>query len=182
MNRVRVLLPFIDVHFLLIAILLFFFSVSEGDLVPKVDYVLEVAWNDHVDVDIDTWVMRPDGVKMSYQHKDTGHVSIDRDDLGNRNDPGIVNLEVTNFRAPMDGVYYVSVHNYRTTGVFNDAWMVSVVLRYTRGPKNVVVWSGKIPMPTPREETPVLAFELRNGEVVRKWQSERHITRWGTHD
>lgn len=152
---------------------------SEGDLVPRVDYVLEVAWNDHVNVDIDTWVMRPDGVKMSYQNKDTGHVSIDRDDLGNNNDPGIVNLEVTSFRKPLDGVYYVSVHNYRTSGPFNPSWIVNIVLRNTGGPRSTVVWAGTIPMPDPREEVPVLAFELKDGKLVRKWKSERYITRWG---
>lgn len=152
---------------------------SEGDLVPRVDYVLEIAWNDGVNVDIDTWVMRPDDVKTSYQNKDTGYVSIDRDDLGSTNDPGLANIEVTSFRKPTDGVYYISIHNYRTTGAFDPNWKVSIVFKNVQGPRSTVVWSGTIPMPDPREEVPVLAFEIKDGKVVRKWKSERYITRWG---
>lgn len=164
---------------MLAVIILLITTQSEGNVQTRADYALEVSWDDAIDVDIDTWVMRPDDVKMSYQNKDTGMVSIDRDDLGNRNDPGKANIEVSSFRAPMDGVYYVSVHNYMTRDTFDPSWEVVVVLRDTRRGNRGVLWSAVILMPPPREEQPVLAFEVRNGNVVRKWKSERHITRWG---
>ena len=142
---------------------------TEGDTIPKVDYVLEVSWEEGLDTDIDTWLMLPDGVKMSYGNKDVGYASIDRDDLGRVNDPAPPNIEVTKLRALKDGIYYVSIYNYRGVAK-GEVWIVFRQVNTKR-----IIWSSKVVMPEKKIEVPIFVFLIVDGKIENVRASERRI-------
>lgn len=146
---------------------------ESAGLVHRADYTLEVSWPDGLAVDLDTYILRPDDVVTYFGRKDTGYVSIDRDDLGTRNDPAPANIELTSFRAPLEGLYYISIHTYRVYGGAPDSGALAhVTLRDKRGR---TVWHSAVPMPASRQETPVLAFIIKDGMVTAPRESSRYI-------
>lgn len=83
---------------------------------PVADYLLEVTWDHATNTDIDTYVMG-EGLKVWFREKDgEGLVVLERDDLGHRNDAGVLNREQVAFRGA-SGIFWVGVHNYRGSAV-----------------------------------------------------------------
>lgn len=145
---------------------------AEGDLVPRVDYVLEVSWPDNAHIDIDTWIMLPSGDKVWFKNKDRGYATIDRDDLGSVNDPAPPNIETTSFRALANGIYYVSIHNYRGTPESE----MKIVLEFKEiGAARSRLARYIIPMPSAGQETPVFKFLIKDKKIVWIEPSNRMI-------
>jgi hypothetical protein len=87
------------------------------------EYLVTLEWPTSAPHDIDLWVEGPLGNVVGYQSRDSGLMSLERDDLGNSNDtvtlPGgqtmtiNENSEVITLRGMVPGKYKVSIHFYK---------------------------------------------------------------------
>ena len=53
---------------------------------PKAEYLVIMSWDDYSQSDIDLWVKDNIGNIVSFRSKDIALLTLDRDDLGTRND------------------------------------------------------------------------------------------------
>lgn len=97
-------------------------SVTEGNIVSKSEFIVELSWSSNSNSDIDLFVKNPKGDIAFFSNKDIGMMTLDRDNLGVVNndiigptgekisDPN--RIEVTSIRAFMEGVHTVNVLAY----------------------------------------------------------------------
>jgi hypothetical protein len=90
---------------------------------PKAEYLVIMSWDDYSQSDIDIWVKDDKGNIVSFRSRDIALLTLDRDDLGNRNDEYIneviekkesiaVNREVLSIRSKSPRRYIVTSHFY----------------------------------------------------------------------
>jgi len=123
-------LAFIDLLFNLILGFVMLFLISfllinnpakTSEIEYKAEIMIVMSWQDDHEGDIDLWVETPEG-KVSYINTVAGHVHLDKDDLGTRNDyytlPNgkvekiYLNREIVTLRALQPGDYVVNAHYY----------------------------------------------------------------------
>ena len=85
-------------------------------------YVIQIAWPNNMDCDVDIWVRDPQNRVVSYQAKDVGVMHIERDDQGWVNDlmtylklqpsQQLNNSETWVLRGKMAGKFTVNLHLY----------------------------------------------------------------------
>lgn len=85
-------------------------------------YVIQIAWPNNMDCDVDIWVKDPQNRVVSYQAKDVGVMHIERDDQGWVNDlmtylklqpsQQLNNSETWVLRGKMAGKFTVNLHLY----------------------------------------------------------------------
>ncbi len=117
---------FIDLLFLLVLVMLVTMIVKEPILKSEIErpaeFLIELTWDNDSGSDIDLWFREPGGNRVSYQQKQNGVYSLDRDDLGQFNDTvhlpdGSIriiklNREILTMRGWVPGVYTVNVFAY----------------------------------------------------------------------
>lgn len=110
---------------------------------PKVELLIVAQWDKESDFDMDLWVRGPDGSHVSYTNKDNGYMSLNRDDLGARNDTFLLNgeqrvhkrnVEDIRVRGIVPGVYHVTIHQFASgqnskDGVAIDARSMTTKVR-----------------------------------------------------
>ena len=69
----------------LISFLLINNPAKTSEIEYKAEIIVVMSWQDDHEGDIDLWVETPNG-KVSYINPVAGHVHLDKDDLGIRND------------------------------------------------------------------------------------------------
>ena len=90
---------------------------------PKAEYLVIMSWDDYSQSDIDIWIKDDKGNIVSFRSQDIALLTLDRDDLGNRNDEYIneviekkesiaVNREVLSIRSKSPRRYIVTSHFY----------------------------------------------------------------------
>ena len=92
---------------------------------PKAEYLVIMSWDDYSQSDIDLWVKDNIGNIVSFRSKDIALLTLDRDDLGTRNDEYVnelrgddtkeviaVNREVLSIRSKSPRRYIVTTHFY----------------------------------------------------------------------
>ena len=92
---------------------------------PKAEYLVIMSWDDYSQSDIDLWVKDNIGNIVSFRSKDIALLTLDRDDLGTRNDAYAnelrgeeteeviaVNREVLSIRSKSPRRYIVTTHFY----------------------------------------------------------------------
>lgn len=94
----------------------------ENTMKSKAEFIITVTWPSDKPYDVDTYVKDPLGKTIAYNRREQGFMSLDRDDLGGKNDikvgpDGEVvkydhNEENVLIRGIMGGEYHVSVHMY----------------------------------------------------------------------
>lgn len=150
---------FLDVLF---CMLLTFFIMIAPDAAnaPPVDadFVIQMEWEPG-DTDMDIYLKTPDGQIVYFGNKDIGTLLIDHDDLGMSNDTSGINAEEVKFRNPIDGSYYVSIHNYRGPAHGN------VVVRMLSKDGDRHAWAN-VPMPTRSTEVTLWRVRIEGGKVV----------------
>lgn len=168
----RTALPFVDLVLILLCwiVLLIHPPVKQSNAKPVADFVLFVAWDMGRNTDVDVYVRGPDDKIAWFNGKDRGYMSIDRDDLGNVRDSGPLNQEIVGFRAPPDGSYFVSIHNYR-----EDAKGPGTVILELDDRRGTQLWTGAVPIPPHREETAVIEFVFKGGAFVASYPSDALI-------
>lgn len=110
----------------LISFLLINNPAKTSEIEYKAEIMIVMSWQDDHEGDIDLWVETPEG-KVSYINPVAGHVHLDKDDLGVRNDyytlpNGTVekiylNREIVTLRALQPGDYVVNAHYYSSPTV-----------------------------------------------------------------
>lgn len=154
--------PLIDVTLSILGLVLLLVHLpTEGDIKPPVDYILEVSWTGDLDIDLDVYVLTPDGEKASYNRKDIGTVTIDRDDLGRANDAGLANVEYVSFRSLPDGWYYISIRTYRNRE--STPFEAAVTIRKTGSRDKPFTWIGAGPVE--KKELPMVKFWVKGGLI-----------------
>lgn len=95
---------------------------NDEGLSRKAEVVFTAEWNNAMDCDVDVWAMDPSGNITSYQHKNSGLMNLERDDLGFTGDQVIqqdgktvkaeTNAEYLVFRGLLPGKYFITTHLY----------------------------------------------------------------------
>lgn len=123
------------------------------------ELALYMKWDDGLATDMDIYVEGPDKKLLFFRVKDTVWATLNKDDLGDRNDKGVKNLEVVEFRAPLNGTYWVSVHTYARPA----EGTVSLEL-WDRERGEIAQWSA--PIPEEPAEVGVWRIEIKEGKVI----------------
>jgi hypothetical protein len=99
-------------------------KVKNEDVGVKKDaqYIIQVAWPNDLNCDVDIWVRDPENRVVSYQAKDVGVMHIERDDQGWVNDLMVIfklqpnqqlnNSETWVLRGKLAGKFTVNIHLY----------------------------------------------------------------------
>lgn len=97
---------------------------AKGHVEEKAEYMVILEWDDSSTSDVDLWIRNPAGDVMSFQHKDIGLMTLDRDDLGASGNSIVVDgkrivdptrREIAAIRGIIPGQFVVNVmlYNYR---------------------------------------------------------------------
>ena len=133
-------LAFIDLLFNLILGFVMLFLISfllinnpakTSEIEYKAEIMIVMSWQDDHEGDIDLWVETPNG-KVSYINTVAGHVHLDKDDLGVRNDYYVMpngqmekiflNREIVTLRALQPGDYVVNAHYYSSPSIGSESY------------------------------------------------------------
>ena len=152
-------------------------SQAEQAVEAKAEYVIEMSWPEGSLDDVDLWMLLPDGQKVGFRNKDTGVATLDRDDLGARNDVYWngqerklvrLNREVIAVRGILPGRYVVNAHYYSrsseaSTG-FADEWKrpdIPVKVKLTRlNPRVQEVGSCEVTLFGVGQQVTAFAFDV----------------------
>lgn len=165
--------------------------IPQKEDVPLDEQVLvKLEWDDTVNYDLDMWLFAPDNTIVGFKSKSKNGITLERDDLGHKNEYGYVdgvmapiydNTEVVRIKEVMDGDYYISVHFYSA--------MQSYTVQESEEGKSVkskfvitVYFAGKhVPVSIThsevhvRQEVGVVKLTFKNGKLVGSTQSTRLI-------
>ncbi|HSR71355.1 MAG TPA: hypothetical protein VLL72_03140 [Kiloniellales bacterium] len=86
---------------------------AEQDAPAPGNVIVELAWPEQIDADVDLWVEAPGDYPVGYSNKGGTFFNLLRDDLGEQSDVTPVNYEVSYSRGVPSGEYCVNVHLYR---------------------------------------------------------------------
>lgn len=183
-------LSFIDMLFNIIIVfaLIFFAAVllineptKKKDIEAKADVIITMTWPDKSPHDIDLWLKTPEGVPISYGHRENTYVFLERDDLGIKNnyvwkDGEKVVLtprrEVMSFRGKMNGRYVVNTvffYAYSTDGEKGkyDGTPVPVVIELVQiNPEYRVLKRKEIILTHVKEERTAFSFIVNGDEIT----------------
>lgn len=124
---------FIDLLINVLTGMVFLFMITSLLIQPKVkdqeqgvkkdaQYIIQIAWPNDLNCDVDLWVQDPANRIVSYQAKDVGIMHLERDDQGWVNDvtalittpnnAQLPNNETWVLRGKMSGRFSVNIHLY----------------------------------------------------------------------
>lgn len=143
--------------------------------------LIKMEWDDNIDNDVDLWVMDPSEQAIGFRNKNGAGITLERDDLGYRQEFAYLNgemsiikdnTEVVRVKRVSDGTYYVNVHHYSSRGWLNlkrngkevpdqERVVITVYWADRHTPiaiHNLMVKAG--------QEVPVMALTFESGELV----------------
>ena len=126
------------------------------------DYQLTMRWQRDLNIDIDRYLMAPDGKVIWYSNKHEGNINIDRDDLGTVNDTSD-NVETIFIREPKDGRYFVSLQSYGPSGMVPVGTII-VAVQDRHGVQPFP--PGIVDMPPFKVEVPIFYFDIKEGKII----------------
>lgn len=142
---------------------------KDGVIEPPVQMIVEMTWDDESLSDMDLYMMGPNGVIVYYSNQDGGYMSLERDDLGMRNDTYKINgetrtvvrnYEIITLTDLPDGEYVVNVHHFSS---HTGSELTNI--RVTNIADFKVEYEGDV-LVTPREEVTALTFLVVEGKVT----------------
>jgi hypothetical protein len=146
--------------------------------------MIKLEWDDEKDNDLDLWIRTPTGEIVSYQHKDNGHVVLERDDLGTTSDWVYVNgelqvvksnLEVARVKRLSDGTYYISVHYFSPHQCLQEECALQtfkITVYDGQKHKQLAIYTGEVTM---YGETPVIQIHVKDGKILGYESSTMYI-------
>lgn len=147
---------------------------------PKAEFLISVEWATATRYDVDTWVRLPNGTKVQYDHKESGVVFLERDDLGGdcgktTNDGIPVNVceEITVIRGAVEGEYQISLHLYSANNQTAPTPVAPVHVRVKiekLNPNTIIVWEAVIDLDAIRQEKKVVRFTISEPGSIGNFQ------------
>ena len=155
---------------------------KQKDIDLEEHLLIKLEWDDNANIDLDLWVLNPNGKRVSYRSKDAGGMILERDDLGDGNDWLMVdgerkvihdNTEVVRMKRLVDGEYYVSVHYY-SNKVCKTCNEMEFTITMVDGQqhKNLAMFTGIV---YAYAEAPVFKIIVKDGKIVSYEKSDRFI-------
>lgn len=145
---------------------------KESEISPPGNIVVNIFWEDEINVDVDLWVKGPKDVKpVGYSHRAGRTFNLLRDDLGTTNDDTKMNFENAYSRGIPDGEYIINVHMFSNKERPQE-WPVTVKIIVTlMNPENnkgakTEIFIGTVDLNKHSEEITAVRFEIKNKKVV----------------
>lgn len=147
---------------------------------PKAEYLVIMSWDDYSQSDIDLWVKDNIGNIVSFRSKDIALLTLDRDDLGTRNDEYVnelrgedtkeviaVNREVLSIRSKSPRRYIVTTHFYNKHLKGDDTPIEDVNIELIQVNPYKILKVKEIALEEVKQEKHVFEFEvLDDGSVI----------------
>lgn len=142
---------------------------AKGHVEEKAEYMVVLEWDDKSLSDVDLWIRNPAGDIMSFQTKDSGLMTLDRDDLGASGNRILVDgkiiedptrREIGSIRGIIPGQFVVNVmlYNYRNNAEQAAPTEVPVKVQIIRiNPYREIINRG-LTLTTKGEEQTVASF------------------------
>jgi uncharacterized protein YfaP (DUF2135 family) len=154
-------------------------STKEKPAAPREgQYLIEMMWNEGVNVDIDLWVKAPNGETVGWKARDSNTMSLLRDDLGNRNDfitkedgtTGInpLNREEISVRSTQEGRYLVNIHYFAKHDAAAPIIKVQTVLR--KADTGAIVLARELLLDKVGDEKTAFIFVLNKDNSVKSFE------------
>lgn len=107
-----------------------------GKIDSKAEFIITVEWPSDYNVDVDSWLMDPNGILVWFSSKSPTNspAHLDRDDLGNTNDTIMIdgiaviikqNIEIITIRGILPGEYVLNIHFF-SNRTYRDYVEVSI--------------------------------------------------------
>jgi hypothetical protein len=142
---------------------------------PKAEYLVIMSWDDDSKADIDLWIKDDKDTIVGFRAKDVALLTLDRDDLGDRNDMYTskenvelvpVNREVISIRSKTQRRYVVTTHFYNNLGD-PDVTPQNIKIELLQVNPYKILKIVEVTLTEPSEEKHVFEFEVLNdGDVV----------------
>jgi len=142
---------------------------------PKAEYLVIMSWDDNSKADIDLWIKDDVNTIVGFRAKDVALLTLDRDDLGDRNDMYTskenvelipVNREVISIRSKTQRRYVVTTHFYNNLGN-PDITPENIKIELLQVNPYKILKIVEVTLTEPSEEKHVFEFEvLTDGDVV----------------
>tara|TARA_R110001592_G_scaffold295100_1_gene564985 strand:+ start:176 stop:802 length:627 start_codon:yes stop_codon:yes gene_type:complete len=142
---------------------------------PKAEYLVIMSWDDNSKADIDLWIKDDVDTIVGFRAKDVALLTLDRDDLGDRNDMYTskenvelvpVNREVISIRSKTQRRYVVTTHFYNNLGD-PDVTPQNIKIELLQVNPYKILKIVEVTLTEPSEEKHVFEFEVLNdGDVV----------------
>jgi len=142
---------------------------------PKAEYLVIMSWDDNSKSDIDLWIKDDKDNVVGFRAKDFALLTLDRDDLGDRNDMYTskenvelipVNREVISIRSKTQRRYVVTTHFYNNLGN-PDITPENIKIELLQVNPYRILKIVEVTLTEPSEEKHVFEFEVLNdGDVV----------------
>ena len=150
--------------------------ISNGDKNPverPAEYLITTTWADDSKVDVDTHLLYNNDKWIYYAKKESGHIHLERDDLGQLNDTytdanGVskiikLNREVITVRDKADGIYVVNVFAYRADKIDLPVKVDIELLQLT--PYKILA-KKSVELLKTKQELSAFTFILKNEKIV----------------
>lgn len=140
---------------------------SEKEVNASGNLIVEVIWPHDNPVDIDTWILGPDNIRVGYSNKSGKIFNLLRDDTGASNDVTGLNFENAFSRGIWPGWYIINLHVFGT-GSGELPIKVRTVLSVKAGPNATVIqfYASEIILYELREEQTVLRFKVKPDKTI----------------
>ncbi len=92
-------------------------SKNEATKEPAGSVILELFWNNDLDVDLDLWVRAPGGGPVGYSNTEGLFFNLLRDDRGLTGDHTPLNYEISFTRGIIQGEYQANIHLFNKNNV-----------------------------------------------------------------
>jgi hypothetical protein len=139
-------------------------KMTDATLLPPGSVIVEVRWDDNLNVDIDTWVKAPGQVPVGYSNPHGPVFNLLRDDLGHRNDPLHLNYENAYSRGAPNGDYVVNLHYF--AGEEKDVTVTVRVWIKKKGKRPKLIGVRKVTMLATGHEVTVMRFSIVDSALV----------------
>lgn len=156
---------------------------DDGEGIKRIaEYIITVAWDPNVDCDIDMWVEDPLGNLASFRTQSVGLMTIERDDMGFKNDfiydttgklvlQSIENKEIWTLRGKQLGEFTLNLHLYscridKVPMQLGQQFDVPVMVEFIKiNPSYEVIRRESVLMDKIWKEETVYKFELRDNAL-----------------
>lgn len=147
---------------------------NEETETPPGNVVVNIFWQDDINVDVDLWVKGPgDKTPVGYSNRAGKTFNLLRDDLGSVNDDTEMNFENSYSRGIPDGEYIINVHMYANKEL-PQTWPIPVKVIVTMmAPENgkeskTEIFAGTINLDHHSAEVTAIRFNIKNKQLVRE--------------